>query len=270
MRVLLVVLAALLLAPAAPSAITLQGRVVQDSFPSKGLEGRLSFDVYLPPGYDTSAIRYPVIYYLHGLPAGPRAFTTFGYVAKALEDAKRQAIVVAPQGAHGGDTDAEYLDWSAGRQWETAIGAELPRVIDNRYRTLARRSARAIVGVSAGGYGAMVIGLHYLDEFGAIESWSGYFHPTNPSGTRILTQAPDAWPSTFVPILGATQTFVGFYVGANDTRFRPDNVGFARVLSRSHVPFTFRMYPGGHTQTLWTAEAPIWLGMALDHLDPPQ
>ena len=258
----------------APSASALQGRVVEDSFASKGLQGRLSFAIYLPPGYDAGMTRYPVVYYLHGLPAGSRAFTSFHYVVNALELARRQAIVVAPQGAHNGDSDAEYLDWSAGREWETAIGVELPQVVDNRYRTLARRSGRAILGVSAGGYGASVIGLHHLDEFAAIESWSGYYHPTDPTGTRTLPREPEATPLTLVPALRGTlsyeSTFLGFYVGASDTRFRSDNVLLARALSRARVPFTFRMYPGGHQQSLWSAQAPAWLGLALDHLDPPQ
>ena len=257
-----------------PTASALQGRVVEDSFPSKGLQGRLSFAVYLPPGYDTAKTRYPVVYYLHGLPAGSRAFTTFSYVVNALELAHRQAIIVAPQGAHDDDSDAEYLDWTAGREWETAIGVELPQVVDNRYRTLPRRAGRAIVGVSAGGYGATVIGLHHLDEFAAIESWSGYFHPTDPTGTHTLAREPQETPLTLVPTLRDTlsydPTFLGFYVGASDARFRRDNVLFARALSRAGVPFTFAMYPGGHQQSLWSAQAPTWLGLALDHLDRPQ
>jgi enterochelin esterase-like enzyme len=271
LRLAVAVLAALVLAP---TASALQGRVVEDSFASKGLQSRLSFAIYLPPGYDAATTRYPVVYYLHGLPADARAFTSFRYVVNALELSHRQAIVVAPQGAHDGDTDAEYLDWSAGREWETAIAVELPRVVDNRYRTLPRRSARAILGVSAGGYGATVIGLHHLDEFGAIESWSGYFHPTDPSGTHVLQREPEATPLNLVTTLRGTlshdSTFLGFYVGASDTRFRPDNVLFARALSRASVPFTFRMYPGGHQQSLWSAQAPVWLGLALDRLDAAQ
>jgi S-formylglutathione hydrolase FrmB len=265
-RLLVAAAAALVLAP---SALALQGRIVQDSIPSRALDGRLSFDVYLPPGYDGSTTRYPVVYYLHGLPASAHAFTTFGYVVNALEATRRQAIVVAPQGARDGDADPEYLDWQQGRQWETAIAVELTRAVDNRYRTLARRSARAIVGVSAGGYGATIIGLQHLDEFGAVESWSGYFHPTDPSGTRTLQREASATATNLIPLLERTPAFLGFYVGAADTRFRADNVRFARALSRARVPFTFAMYAGGHVQTLWTKEAPDWLSLALDHLDPP-
>ena len=270
-RLFSVLLGALALAP---SAGALQGRIVEDSFASKGLQGRLSFDVYLPPGYDTATMRYPVVYYLHGLPAGPRAFTSFGYVLSALESDGRQAIVVAPQGARAGDPDSEYLDWEPGRRWETAVAAELPRVVDHRYRTLARRSGRAIVGISAGGYGAMTLGLQHLETFGAIESWSGYFHPTDPRGTRTLSREPEATATALLPVLqaipGSLRPFLGFYVGSDDARFRADNVLFARALSRAGVPFTFRIYPGGHLQSLWSSHAAEWFGLVLDHLDAPQ
>ena len=33
--------------------------------------GALHYEVYLPADYATSGLRYPVLYFLHGLPAGP-------------------------------------------------------------------------------------------------------------------------------------------------------------------------------------------------------
>ena len=94
-----------------------------------------------------------------------------------------------PQGARGGDTDPEYLDQGPGRKWATAIAAELPRVIDARYRTIASRQGRALIGLSAGGYGAMHLALDHLATFSVVESWSGYFHPTDPTGLKGSTSA---------------------------------------------------------------------------------
>jgi S-formylglutathione hydrolase FrmB len=263
--------AALLVRPAAAGP-RLAGTVVEASFASAA--GVLSYDVYLPPGYATSSLRYPVIYYLHGLPAHPQAFRTFGYVPAALETAGLAAIVVAPQGASTAQSDPEYLDGGPGRDWDTAIGVQLPAAIDGAYRTIPDRAGRALVGVSAGGYGAMLIGLHHLARFAAIESWSGYFHPTDPTGTRSISSR--AWLSaqSFVTSLNrafrVNPTFLGFYVGAADTLFRPENVQLARALSRARVPFVFRIYPGGHAPTLWTAQAPAWLALLLSHLSTPR
>ncbi len=38
------------------------------------LRGQVGFEIYLPRGYAHSGERYPVVYFLHGLPAGSRSF----------------------------------------------------------------------------------------------------------------------------------------------------------------------------------------------------
>lgn len=253
------------------ASLSLQGRLVSGSFASSA--GTLAYEVYLPPGYDSSTLRYPVIYYLHGLPAGPAAFTTFTYVPAALEAARLPAIIVAPEGASVSDRDPEYLDKGPGEEWDTAISVQLPQVIDSEYRTIPTRAGRAIIGVSAGGYGAMLLGLHHLARFSAIESWSGYFHPTDPTGLTSISSRPWLSAASFVGSLRraflVNPTFLGFYVGAADTRFRAENVQFARDLSRALVPFLFRIYPGAHSQQLWSAEAPSWLTTLVRHLAAP-
>jgi len=40
--------------------------------------------------------------------------------------------------------------------------------------------------LSAGGYGAVMLALHHLPAFSVVESWSGYFHPTDPAGENAL------------------------------------------------------------------------------------
>jgi enterochelin esterase-like enzyme len=277
-RILIGALAATAVAVAAltsASAATLRGTLVEDSFSSRAVAGRLRLTVYLPPGYVDGTRRYPVIYFLHGLPASASAHRDIAYVGRALEAGQLQAIVVSPQGARDGDPDPEYLDWGPGRNWETAVSAELPRVVDSRYRTIANRGGRALVGVSAGGYGATVIGLHHLGAFSVIESWSGYFHPTDPSGTQPLPRGSDlddalASAHTFVPqlrtVLAQEPTFLGFYVGDRDTTFLAENERLARELSRAHVPFTFEVYRGGHSRSLWEGEALVWLTLAVGHL----
>ena len=268
MRTLLV----LLLVPLLGSAPT-AGTFREDGYQSKALQGDLRFEVYLPPGYDTSSDRYPVIYFLHGLPASPYAFRGMTFVAQALEKAGRQAIVVAPQGARDGDTDPEYLDWGPGRNWETAISQELPRYVDAHYRTIGTRNGRALVGLSAGGYGAVTLALNHLDSFSVVESWSGYFRPTDPSGTRVLKYTPSQSAHALIPVLKADEqrrpTFFAFYVGSEDTRFRAENEELDSELTAARVPHVFEIYKGAHQQTVWSAHAVLWLGLALDHLAAP-
>lgn len=265
---LAIAVAALVPVSAARSTPDFAGTIITGSFASA--VGPLGYDVYLPPGYGDSAARYPVVYYLHGLPAGSTAFHTFGYVLQAVEQDALGVIVVAPQAATDANRDPEYLDSGPGNDWETAIAVQLPRRIDSLYRTIADRTGRALVGVSAGGYGAMLLGLHHLGLYSAIESWSGYFHPTDPSGKQSISSRPWLSAHSFVSSLrrafAVHPTFLAFYVGSRDLVFRAENVEFARELSRAKVGFVFRMFPAGHQQQLWTGEAPDWLAMLAAHL----
>jgi S-formylglutathione hydrolase FrmB len=254
-----------------PSAWSGQRRL-DASFTSAAVGSRLHFEVYLPSGYDAGTTRYPVLYVLHGLPSTASAYTTLGFVERALDSVGRPAIVVVPQGARAGETDPEYVDSGPGHRWATAIATELPRVVDARFRTVRSRAGRALIGISAGGYGAMQLALNHLGEFSVVESWSGYFHPTDPTGTKPLDLGADADVHKVLPTvratLKATKTFIAFYVGRSDWRFYGENETFNQELSEAGVAHVFRAYPGGHDQGLWQRYAAPWLELALVHLAP--
>ncbi len=244
---------------------------------SQAIAGRLHFVAYLPNGYDQGTTRYPVVYLLHGLPATGAGYRGVGFVEQALDATGSPAILVAPQGSTDSKTDPEYLDQGPGNRWDTAITRELVRVVDARFRTIRSRSGRALVGVSAGGYGAMHLVLDHLDQFAAVESWSGYFHPTDPTGTKPLdlgSARANARADVHRQLqasraqLEALPTFIAFYVGRDDTRFVAENRQLNLELSRAGVPHVFRVYPGGHDQSLWQRYATPWLTLALDHLSP--
>jgi enterochelin esterase-like enzyme len=252
-------------------------RELDTAFSSRALGGTLHFEVYLPRGYSLGARRYPVVYFLHGLPSRPDAYRSAGFVERALDRLSEAAILVVPQAARPGEPDPEYLDRGPGDRWETAIARELPRVVDERFRTIPGRRGRALVGLSAGGYGAMHLALRHLDEFAVVESWSGYFRPTNPAGTAVLDLGSagrnrGASVHASVPALrrrlAARPTTIAFYVGAGDARFRAENLRLHRELTEAGVPHRFAVYPGGHSQALWSAHAPAWLALALRSLTP--
>src|SRR5919204_1398824 len=154
------------------------------SFPSPALGGRPEpYDLYLPPGYNTPANRprrYPVLYLLHGAPGQPGDWI-HGMHVHVLEDqgvtsgALPPMIIVMPDGNGGVWRDSQYVNTVGGFRAEDLIAHDVVRYIDAHYRTLADRQARAIAGISEGGYGAMNLGLKHVAEFGTIVSISGYF-----------------------------------------------------------------------------------------------
>ncbi|HEX4526896.1 MAG TPA: alpha/beta hydrolase-fold protein [Gaiellaceae bacterium] len=264
--------AVLVLAVAAATAAVALGRQthsLDEGIRSVALGGTAHALVVLPDGYATSGKRYPVVYFLHGLPAGPGAYRNSTWLADTLERVG-PAILVMPQGAKSGDTDAEYLNWGTGRNWETFIAEELPEAIDKRFRTVRSRSGRAMIGLSAGGFGATVLGLHHLGRFSVVESWSGYFHPTDPTGTQSLNRGPSTSAHNLISVLKVDErrrpTFFAFYVGDGDTRFLAENLQLNRELNAAHVRHLFTVYSGAHTTALWQAHARVWLGLALAHL----
>jgi enterochelin esterase-like enzyme len=247
---------------------------VSVSCSSPSLGGSLPAIVYLPAGYRSGSSRYRVIYFLHGLPANAGSYRANQFVGEPVSSGRNAAIVVAPQGARSDNEDHEYLDLKTTENWPQAISHDLTRCIDSRFRTVANRSGRALVGLSAGGFGAMNIGLRNLATFGAVEAWSGYFEATDPSGNHKLDLgSPQANAAAAVPrgadlkaAVKAHPSLIAFYVGRQDDRFADDNESFDRALAREAIPHLFRTYPGGHSGALWTSESKLWLGYALGAL----
>ncbi len=257
----------------AGAAFLRSSRDLDEGITSVALGGRVHARVVLPAGYDdVPHRRYPVVYFLHGLPGSNSSYQGNDWLLDALAQAG-PAILVIPQGARDSDTDPEYLDWGRGRNWSTYVATELPHYIDAHFRTIANRSGRAIAGVSAGGYGAAVTGLNHLNRFSVIESWSGYFHPTDPTGTRALARGRLAIVHQLIgPLqrdLRGRRTLLAFYVGRADVRFRAENVQFDRELTQAHVPHVFALYHGGHQTPLWKRHAVAWFRLALAHLAKP-
>lgn len=255
------------------------GHVREGSFRSEALHGTIRFAVWLPAGYEsTPQRRYPVLYMLHGLPGGNGSYRSLLFLTPVLNRLHAQAIVVFPQGARPGDRDDEYLDLGRGHNWVRALTRELPATVAARYRAIDTRAARGIIGISAGGYGATILGLHNLDRYRVIESWSGYFHATTPDGRSPMRLAPKAaeWADahSLVPrlaaSLGRNPTFLAFYTGKSDPYpgFVAENERFDRELSAARVPHRFALYPGGHDSALWLTHAPAWLRLALQALTP--
>ncbi len=249
-------------------------RTVSITCRSPSLRGQFPTLVYLPASYGSSGRRYPVVYFLHGLPANPQSYTQNAFVAHALVSAHKQAIVVTPQGARENDSDREYLNWSSTENWPRAISHDLTTCIDHRFRTIASRKGRALIGLSAGGYGAFNVGLRSLQTFGAVESWSGYFVGTDPSGYHVLELGTPAAQRAATVLDGPPlarevarwPSLIAFYVGGSDDRFADANQVFDASLHSYGIAHVFRLYPGGHSEALWQAQAPSWLLLALTYL----
>jgi enterochelin esterase family protein len=137
--------------------------------------------IYLPPGYAASGARYPTVYMLSGFTGrGTMQLNDSMWeenLAQRLDrliasGAIRPLIVVMPDCLTrlGG---SQYINSSAVGRYEDHVVQELVAFTDHKYRTIAQRDARAVVGKSSGGYGALILAMRNPNVFGLLASHSG-------------------------------------------------------------------------------------------------
>ena len=163
------------------------GRVVLDRFESHALRGNPHGDphvrtipVYLPPSYETSRERYPVIFWCHGFAQtalwgvnGSPGIPSLGMcMDRAIAAGAPESILVMIDAftRFGGSL---YLNSPANGQYEDYIINELIPYIDRTYRTQPDRDHRAVDGKSSGGFGALALAMRHPEQFSAVGSHSG-------------------------------------------------------------------------------------------------
>jgi len=224
--------------------------------------------VYLPPVYSSRPLRrYPVFYLLHGSPVLPNALL-LTVKAGVVEDELlaghriRPMILVMPFGSSSRFTDTEWANGvHRGSGWETFLARDVVRAIDRRYRTIPSGAARALGGLSEGGYGSLNVGFHHPGEFRVIESWSGYQQADDILSVfggkpkRLEYNSPASSVRPVARRLRRDRTFVWFYSSHGD-RALAQNVSFARELSRLKIRHRFLIVSGGHTWRAWRENFP--------------
>ncbi len=136
--------------------------------------------IYLPPGYAAGG-RYPTVYVLTGFTGrGTMLMNDAPWeenIAQRMDrligqGRVREMILVMPDcfTRIGG---SQYLNSTAVGRYEDHVIQELVPFIDARYRTLADRDHRAVVGKSSGGYGSVMFGMRHPEVFGLMASHSG-------------------------------------------------------------------------------------------------
>ena len=249
---------------------------MHDTLHSRALVGNALGDspdrevlVYLPPSYDRSRDRrYAVVYLLHGSTSKPVEWVDGTYQGFNLVHAMdslvaaggTEYIVVMPDtdNALGGSF---YMNSGVGGRWEDVVARELVRHVDERYRTLARRESRGLVGHSSGGFGVLYLGPRHADTFGAVYAMSpcclGFFAslaPTSPRWTRLARAMSD----TVQPSPGGSDVWRGDAMSAAMVPLdaRPPFRGYAGYLP--FVPGSDgTLTPNERVLAIWRDRLPV-------------
>ena len=165
-----------------------EGSVIIETITSDVLRGNPLGDpfvrrvpIYLPPDYATSSARYPVVFVLAGftgrgitfLNDAPWEETLPQRMDRLIADGKVRPMILVMPDCFTRLGGSQYINSPAVGRYEDHVTQELVPFVDEKYRTLADRAHRAVVGKSSGGYGAVTLGMRHPEIFGIMASHSG-------------------------------------------------------------------------------------------------
>jgi enterochelin esterase-like enzyme len=165
-----------------------RGRTIHLTVESKALEGNLLGDptrrtvaVHLPPGYDDSDERYPLMVDLTGFTGSGLKHLSWQAFGESVPQRVERLIAAGRMGptivafpdcftSLGGN---QYINSLAMGRWEDFLLEELLPLLERELRVAPGSAHRAVFGKSSGGYGAIVQGMRHGEAWGALACHSG-------------------------------------------------------------------------------------------------
>lgn len=254
--------------------MTFAAKIDSLDIPSETMHKTYKAAVVLPSTYAKSKASYPVLYLLHGGFGHYRDWidkTPDKELLQRLAD-QHNLIIVLPEG----ELFSYYIDSPIKKesQFESYIIKDVITKIDNTYRTNRSSSARAITGLSMGGYGALYLTARHPELFCAAGSMSGALNPDMMSwnlppemmqGIRKalaeIMGAPESVDYSVYSVISMADRFqknktkLIFDCGVDDFLIEP-NRELHRRLVFDHTPHDYSERPGGHTWDYWQNSLP--------------
>lgn len=142
-----------------------EGKVVTTYITAKTLHNKIGENpkrrvtVYLPPGYEKSSKRYPVIYFLHGFFWSDSLLISRDkmnhIIDRAISFGKIKPVMMVMPDESTVFKGSFYANSKSSGNWSDFTSTELVNFIDKNFRTIADKDSRGITGHSMGGNGAL-------------------------------------------------------------------------------------------------------------------
>ena len=237
------------------------GTLSEETFFSPALGRDSHYRIILPAGYAESAERYRVLFLMHGL-YGDR--TNWTELTKLREYSRPYKLIIAMPDAR----NSWYVNSieNLKDRFEDIIVPDFIAEVDARFRTLPRREARAIAGLSMGGYGAIKFALLNPQLFSFAASMTGAFSaPLDlaeqmPEFRDDLTRAfgpadsKNRRQNDVFAIASSTipeeLPYIYLDCGAQDP-FLDINRRFVALLQERNIAYEYHEAPGGHEWEYW-------------------
>ncbi len=220
---------------------------------------------------ETGTGPFATFYLLHGLSDDSSLWLRRSRIEWYVRDLP--IIVVMPDGYR-----SFYTNSASGPDFARHIGVELPTFIERHFQARPERAARAIGGLSMGGYGALRIGMGFADRFCSVNShsgavgWGNFDFKLGPAAPASLAGRGPEFMRELAGIFGDDPRGSDHDLGVLARRglaagnlpellldcgtedfLIEDNRVFHADLNKAGVPHTYREFPGAHTWDYWDA-----------------
>ncbi|NTI82138.1 esterase family protein [Agrobacterium rhizogenes] len=227
---------------------------------SKALNSERQMYVYTPPGYTDASKPLPVVYLYHGFGDTVGSWVTQGRAPQILDNLLAEKkiepmIVVIPdtetdipdaiaENFPGADRRKNFYPINADAA-DRELTQDLIPYMKKHYRVRDNADGRAVVGLSQGGYQALVSGLSHLGTFGWVATFSGV------STTTVPNKAVDAALNDPAKINKALRGFT-VTVGSKDQVTGKDIAGLKATLDEKKIAHDYHEYPDlQHEMDVW-------------------
>ena len=216
-----------------------------------GINRRLT--VYTPYGYEKNTkTKYPVLYLLHGAGGDEEAWSSMGRTAQILDNLIEKGlaepmIVVMPNGNGNQPAAQTYglpnaeMDWrnpATRNNYVKSLVEEIVPFIEKNYRTVAKKSHRAIAGLSMGGG-------HTISASGMYPGTFDYICPLSMGAQRT--------PELDAQLQGIKKAgYKLYWLACGNTDFLFENANeLDKALTANGLEHTYFVSEGGHVWANW-------------------
>ncbi|MBN2481948.1 MAG: hypothetical protein JXB19_09430 [Bacteroidales bacterium] len=226
---------------------------------STAMDTIVHYSVYLPPGYDTTDIDYPVLYLLHGMGGDHRSWINNG-MADVMNYAfhtgsARPMVVIMPQGFN-----AFYCN-TYGLLYEDFLIDEFMPWIETNYRISTSRNNTAIAGLSMGGYGCTYHAFKRHEKFRSCYAMSAAF-----PGITDIPDIRDAINAKTPEELENLPEYT-MEVGNQDWLVLEGNVAFDAYLKSKGIEHNYITRTGTHDWNFWMTCLPKAVAFVSSYFD---
>lgn len=222
--------------------------------------------VYTPYGYDPkkTKVKYPVLYLLHGGGGDEDAWSTLGRTCQILDNliAAGKAspmLVVMPNGnpsQYASQTlqipeKQDVRKYNSGFDNYTSLVADIVPFIESRYNVIAKKSGRAVAGLSMGGGQSFYIGFRNVDKFSSVGIFS-----SGLIGASAIGGEPFDAEKQIPGMISTPEKFNKFdviYLACGEQDNRIDGMKeFKETLEvKGYKGVVWEQCPGGHEWKVW-------------------